>query len=95
MSDFYFAIYSLKSRFLNSFLSILLTAFGVSIALLVTQFGNHVQKRLNSDGKNIDFVVGAKGSPLQLILSSIYHVDLPTGNIPYESAKKILKHPQI
>ncbi len=65
------------------------------IALVVIQFSNHVQHRLNADGKNIDIVVGAKGSPLQLTLSSIYHIDIPTGNIPYKSAKKWMKHPQI
>ena len=34
-------------------------------------------------------VVGAKGSPLQLILSSVYHVDSPTGNISLTDAKSI------
>ena len=95
MSDLKFIFQSLKSRWLNSSLSILLTAFGVSIALLVSQFSNHIQNRLSLDGRNIDIVVGAKGSPLQLILSSVYHIDLPTGNIPYESVEKLIKHPQI
>ncbi len=95
MSDLSYVLSSLKSRWLNSFLSILLTAFGVSIALLVTQFGDHLQKRLTSDGKGIDIVVGAKGSPLQLILSSIYHIDIPNGNIDYQLAQNIVDHPQI
>jgi len=95
MSDLNFILQSLKSRLLNSSLSILLTAFGVSIALIVSQFSNHIQNRLNLDGKNIDIVVGAKGSPLQLILSSVYHIDLPTGNIPYEAVEKLIQHPQI
>ena len=95
MNDLNFVFQSLKSRWLNSSLSILLTAFGLSIALLVSQFGNHIQNRLNQDGKNIDIVVGAKGSPLQLILSSVYHIDLPAGNIPYESIEKLIKHPQV
>ena len=34
------------------------------------------------DAQGIDLVVGAKGSPLQLILSSVYHIDIPTGIIP-------------
>ena len=55
----------------------------------------HFQDRLKSDGKGIDIVVGAKGSPLQLILSSVYHVDIPTGNISYDSIKKISKNPQV
>ena len=95
MSDLRFVLYSLKYRFLNSFLSIMLTAFGVSIALLISQFGNHIQNRINLDGQGIDIVVGAKGSPLQLILSSVYHIDIPTGNIPYNQAKKIMNNPQI
>ena len=32
-------------------------------------------------------VIGAKSSPLQLILSSIYHIDNPTGNISYKEVK--------
>ena len=95
MSDLRFVLYSLKYRFLNSFLSIMLTAFGVSIALLISQFGNHLQNRINLDGQGIDIVVGAKGSPLQLILSSVYHIDIPTGNIAYSQAKKIMSNPQI
>ena len=95
MSDLRFVLYSLKYRFLNSFLSIMLTAFGVSMALLISQFGNHIQNRINLDGQGIDIVVGAKGSPLQLILSSVYHIDIPTGNIAYSQAKKIMNNPQI
>lgn len=95
MSDLSFIFYSLKSRLTNSILSVLLTAFGVSIAILITQFGTNIKDRLNNDGKNIDIVVGAKGSPLQLILSSIYHIDIPTGNIPYDETEQILKNPLV
>ena len=95
MNDFNFVYYSLKSRLLNSSLSIILTAFGVSIALLILQFENHINQRLNVDGKGIDIVIGARGSPLQLVLSSIYHIDIPTGNISFKSIEKYMKHPQI
>ncbi len=95
MNDLSLIYHSIKSRGINSLLSVLLTAFGVSLAILITQFSNHIQNRLTADGKNIDIVVGAKGSPLQLILSSVYHVDIPTGNIPYDSVKKIMNHPQV
>ena len=72
-------------------MSVLLTAFSVSLALLITLFGNHIEERINADGEKIDIVVGAKGSPLQLIfLSSIYH-DIPTGNIPLDVINKLSK----
>tara|TARA_B100000900_G_C20585350_1_gene719321 strand:- start:577 stop:1980 length:1404 start_codon:yes stop_codon:yes gene_type:complete len=95
MTDLNFIFFSLKSRWLNCLLSVLLTAFGVSIAVLITQFGNTIKERLNKDGEGIDIVVGAKGSPLQLILSSVYHIDIPTGNIQYDEAQKIIRHPQV
>jgi putative ABC transport system permease protein len=39
--------------------------------------------------------VGAKGSPLQLVLASVLHLDNPTGNISYKEALKISKNPLI
>ena len=95
MSDFALILSSLRSRWLNSLLSVFLTAFGVMLALIIIQFGYHVQNRLSADGQGIDIVVGAKGSPLQLILSSVYHIDIPTGNIPYDEAEKWMRHRQI
>ena len=79
----------------NTILSILLMTFGVGIIslllLLNTQIDNQLQKNL----RGIDMVIGAKGSPLQLILSSVYHIDNPTGNISYKEVKKIVKNPMI
>ena len=95
MNDWLYIYYSIKSRGLNSTLSVLLTSFGVLIALLISQFSNHIKNRLSTDGKNIDIVVGAKGSPLQLVLSSVYHIDIPTGNIPLKSTVKLTTNPMI
>ncbi|MAR64154.1 MAG: hypothetical protein CMP43_04010 [Rickettsiales bacterium] len=95
MNDINFIYYSLKSRWLNSSLSIFLTAFGLAIAIIVNQFSYHFDNRLKNDGKNIDIVIGAKGSPLQIVLSSVYHIDIPTGNISYNKVKKYLNSPQI
>ena len=95
MSDFNFVLLSLKSRFSSTILAVLLTTFGISISIILVQFENHIKNRLNNDGKKIDIVVGAKGSPLQIVLSSIYHIDLPTGNIPFSSLKTISQDPLV
>ena len=95
MSDLSFVFLSIKSRLLNCSLSIFLTAFGVSIALIILQFSNHIDERLKKDNAGVDIVVGAKGSPLQLVLSSIYHIDYPNGNIPFHKVKKIINNPQV
>lgn len=95
MTDFSLSLRSLAARKLGGFLAVLLTAFGVMMALVVMQFTAAVQERLARDGSGIDIVVGAKGSPLQLVLSALYHADVPTGNIPYAEAQKWMQHPQV
>lgn len=78
---------------LNTTLSIILLTASVAIIslliLLQEQFENKFSK--NIDG--VDLVLGAQGSPLQLILSSVYQLDSPTGNINYKEAEVWMKHP--
>lgn len=85
----------LKDKKLSSFLSVLLVAFGVSIISSLLLLSEQLSKNLEKNAKNIDAVVGAKGSPLQLILSSIYYIDFPTGNIPLKDAEQIARNPLV
>ena len=80
---------------LNTGLSLLLMTLGVGIISLIFLLNNQIKQQLQSNIKGIDAVVGSKGSPLQLILSSVYHIDNPTGNIPYKEAVKIKKNPLV
>jgi putative ABC transport system permease protein len=50
---------------------------------------------LKRNAGGIDVVVGAKGSPLQLILSTIYHTDVPIGNISMEEYEELEKNPMV
>lgn len=79
----------------STILSVLLTAFGIAILLVIYISGDTFEKQLSNNSKNVDLVVGAKGSPMQLILSSLYHVDNPTGNISLAEANKIADNPLI
>lgn len=79
----------------STLLSILLTAFGVAILCVIYITGDTFEKQLTNNTKDIDLVVGAKGSPLQLILSSLYHVDNPTGNIALGQARQLGDNPFI
>jgi putative ABC transport system permease protein len=69
--------------------------FGVGIISLLLLVNNGIQQKLERNLKGIDMVVGAKGSPLQLILSSVYHIDNPTGNISYKEANKLKSNPMV
>ena len=76
-------------------MSILLMILGVTIITLSVLVNQITKNTFTKNNPDLDVVVGAKGSPLQLVLSSIHHIDIPTGNISYKNAKKIMKHPAI
>ena len=86
---------NLKAKPLNTLLSLILFALGVALISFILQMNHQLSENLRKNVAGIDLVVGAKGSPLQLILSSIYHVDFPTGNISLEEAKKVQKNPLV
>lgn len=86
---------NIMSNPFNTILSIVLMAFGVGIISLLLLFNNQIEKQLENNLRGIDMVLGAKGSPLQLILSSIYHIDNPTGNISFKEADKLTKNPMV
>lgn len=82
MNPLRYVIAQLARRPLQTLLSILLLALGIATLLFVLLVHSQMSRNLTRDAQGVDLVVGAKGSPLQLILSAVYHVDVPTGNVP-------------
>ena len=82
----------LGSRPLNTALNILLLALGVAVIAILILFNHQFQEKVAANARGIDLVVGAKGSPMQLILSSIFHVDFPTGNINLVEAERVARN---
>ncbi|MDC1084000.1 ABC transporter permease [Pseudomonadales bacterium] len=80
---------------LSTAVNILLLSLGTgSIAILL--IATHLlSAALIRDAADIDLVVGAKGSPLQLVLSGLYHADIPTGNIRLSEARTWMEHPMV
>jgi putative ABC transport system permease protein len=85
----------IKEKFAGKALAITLMAFGVAIVNSVLLFTYQLEHTLQKNSANIDLVIGSKGSPLQIVLSSVYHIDFPTGNIPHEQAQKFAGHPLV
>jgi putative ABC transport system permease protein len=78
---------------LNTVLSLVLLTASVAIISLLILLQEQFEKQFSSNIDGVDLVLGAQGSPLQLILSSVYQVDAPTGNINYIEAEVWMKHP--
>lgn len=86
---------NLRAKPLQTALSLALLAFGVGMVSLMLLTEKQVNDAFERNIKDIDLVLGAKGSPLQLILANVYHIDAPTGNILLSEAQKVVRHPYI
>jgi putative ABC transport system permease protein len=85
----------LWARPLVAALNLSLLVLGVSAMSFLLLVGAQVERSLQRDLAGIDLVVGAKGSPLQLILAGVYHLDVPTGNIALDAVELLRRHPMI
>jgi len=82
----------LRARPLGASLNVLLLALGVATIAVLLLASRQLEQRMHGDARGIDLVVGAKGSPMQLVLSTVFHIDVPPGNIPVPEAKKLAAH---
>ena len=89
MNIFKLSIKNIFNKPLSSSISLALLVLGVGIISLLLQLNTLIKDQMDNNLRGIDMVVGAKGSPLQLILSSVYHIDSPTGNISLAEAETI------
>lgn len=81
-----------KSRPLNTGLNIFLLGLGIAVIAILIMVNHQLREKINTNARGIDLVVGAKGSPMQLILCNIFHVDFPTGNIKLWEAERVARN---
>jgi putative ABC transport system permease protein len=85
----------LWSRPLQALLNLLLLTLGLASITFVLLASEQIDRAFQRDLAGIDLVVGAKGSPMQLILAGVFHIDVPPGNISLEDVKKLRQQPQV
>lgn len=85
----------LWSRPLAAALNLLLLSLGLASITFLLLVSHQINQAFDRDLAGIDVVVGAKGSPMQLILSGVFQLDVPTGNIPLTAVMELQAHPQV
>jgi putative ABC transport system permease protein len=82
----------LRAKPLATALNLLLLALGIATIAVLMLATRQIEQRMGRDARGIDMVAGAKGSPMQLVLSAVFHLDAPAGNIPLKDAMELAKH---
>lgn len=83
MNLFQLILKQMRQRLLSTVLTCISIVLGMALATsvgIVTREGKSVFAQTDY---GFDLLVGPKGSPLQLVLNTIYHIDVSPGNIPY------------
>ena len=89
------ALRYLVARPLAAGLNLLLLSLGLGSITFLLLVSTQIDRAFERDLAGIDVVVGAKGSPMQLILAGVFHIDVPTGNIPLEAVQQLAENPQV
>ena len=95
MNGLLLGLRTMRHRPLPAILTVLLLALGIATVIVVLLFQRELEDRLGRDARGIDLVVGAKGSGLQLVLSTVFHIDVPTGNVRLPELHDIARHSMV
>jgi len=95
MKTLFFAWRYLWSRPMGAALNVLLLGLGLASITFLLLVSHQLSRAFERDLAGIDVVVGAKGSPMQLILSGVLHIDVAPGNVPLSAVRELEKHPMV
>ncbi len=91
----YLTLKSLMHRKFITVLSILSIGISVALSLSISKIKTSAEEGFTNTISQTDFIVGAKGGSLNLLLYSIFHMGTPVNNIRYESYEKISALPSV
>ncbi|NTV46441.1 MAG: FtsX-like permease family protein [Chlorobiales bacterium] len=84
MNIFTLVYKNILARRLSIFLTTSSVALGVALIAATIAIKNEVETNFRQSSVGYEMIVGAKGSPMQLVLSTVYMLGNPVGNIRYE-----------
>jgi putative ABC transport system permease protein len=95
MSLLHMAWRYLRARLLVTLLTVAGIGLGVALVCGVLALRRESERAFAREAALFDLIAGGKGSPLQLVLSCVYHLDSPTGNLPYADYEKLKRDPRV
>lgn len=95
MNLFTIAWKSIRQRSLASVLTGLSVALGVSLMVAVLVINSVITKMFSQSGTGFDLIIGPQGSAVQLVLSTIYRIEDPIENLPWDYYEQIRKDPRV
>ena len=89
------AIKSFRNRKFTTGLTVLSIALSVMLLLGIEKIRQGAETSFTSTISGTDLIVGARSSPVQLLLYSVFHIGNPANNISWHSYEAISEYPQV
>ena len=89
------ALKYLRGRLVASTLTAVSIALGVSLVVASVLLAREIKEGFIAGATDYNLVVGAKGSPTQLVLSVVFRMDLATPNIEYTIYRDLQQDPRV
>ncbi len=86
---------SVRQHWLSTSLAVLSISLGVALLIAVCSLREQAHRNFTQEGLGVDAVLGPKGSPLQIVLNAVYHMEEMPGKIKWSYYKKVLSSPVI
>jgi len=80
---------NMRQRALATTLTGVSVALAVALTVAIVHIKRGMQQRFEQSTLGYEMVVGAKGSPLQLVLNTVFNLDISPGNIPWSLVEKL------
>jgi putative ABC transport system permease protein len=91
MNYFQLVLKQMRQRSLSTWLTLISVMLGVGLADAIIVLGRESQALFGQNDYGYDSIIGKKGSKLELVLNTVYHMDVSPGNIPFTQYLNLLK----
>src|SRR5213592_3330074 len=86
---------SLRQHALSTFITILSVALASGLVMAVFSVKQQTHEAFTGNSMGFDAVLGARGSQLQLVLNTVFHLETSPGNIPWALYQEIKTRPAV
>ncbi len=84
---------SLRYRALTWVLNLCLVAFSCACAIIFLLLQKELERQALANASRVNLILAAKGSAIQVLASTMYFLESPTGNLPLALVADKLSHP--
>ena len=95
MSMWQIILKSLRQHWLSTLLAVIAIACGSSLLISVVSLREQAHHNFTQVGLGVDAILGPKGSPLQIVLNALYHLEEMPGKIKWTYYRAVLEDPLV